>query len=335
VGKTISATTTNYLYDGLNPVQELSGGAPTANLLTGLGVDEYFQRTDVSGPANFLTDALGSTIALTGPIGNTLSLYTYDPFGNTTMTGSSANPYQYTGREDDGTGLYYYRARYYNPEIGRFISEDPSGFSGGSNSYIYAGNSPTNLRDPSGQNPMCVASGLAVMSVHNIGIIGKTLSGRKIDYYAGWSGLGHILTEDAAAFLEGCIGGVALEAALPAAAVLPAAAYPTVVAAGVGAYEAAIPVIGRLPDTAAFANSPGYEVFNPTVWSAEANAAWIQSNIAAGNPFYLASPITEANVFNGGVFNEGFTLFGVELSQILNAGYTWPGSGNLLVPPGP
>ena len=106
VGKTVLFGTTNYLYDGTNPVQELSGTTPTANLLTG-GVDEYFQRTDSTGAANFLTDALGSTLALTDPSGNTLASYTYEPFGNTTATGSSASTYQYTGRENDGTGVYF------------------------------------------------------------------------------------------------------------------------------------------------------------------------------------------------------------------------------------
>ena len=53
------------------------------------------------------------------------SRYTYDPFGNTSMTGLSSNPYQYTGRENDGTGLYYYRARYYSPLLHRFLGEDP------------------------------------------------------------------------------------------------------------------------------------------------------------------------------------------------------------------
>jgi RHS repeat-associated protein len=150
VSKTIGAATTNYLYDDVNPVQELSGGSPTANLLTGLGVDEYFQRTDSSGPANFLTDALGSTIALTGPTGNMLAQYTYDPYGNTTASGASTNPYQYTGRENDGTGLYYYRARYYDATLGRFISEDPMWFRDGTNLYAYAHNSPANLTDPFG-----------------------------------------------------------------------------------------------------------------------------------------------------------------------------------------
>jgi RHS repeat-associated protein len=63
----------------------------------------------------------------------------------------STNTYQYTGRVNDGTGLYYYRARYYSPRFQRFISEDPAGFAGGqTNLYSYTSNSPTNLNDPTG-----------------------------------------------------------------------------------------------------------------------------------------------------------------------------------------
>ena len=63
-----------------------------------------------------------------------------------------ATSYRYTGREyDSGTGLYYYRNRWYDPEIGRFISEDPIGFAGGDiNLYGYVWNSPYSFRDPLG-----------------------------------------------------------------------------------------------------------------------------------------------------------------------------------------
>jgi RHS repeat-associated protein len=149
VAKTILSATTNYLYDGANPIQELSGTTPTANLLVG-GVDEYFQRTDTTGTRNFLSDAIGSTLALADSAGTLQTTYTYEPFGNTTITGSSANTYQYTGRENDGTGVYYYRGRYYSPTVQRFISEDPLGFRGGIDFYSYVGNNPTNLRDAFG-----------------------------------------------------------------------------------------------------------------------------------------------------------------------------------------
>jgi RHS repeat-associated protein len=151
-GKTISGATTNYLYDGANTVQELSGTTVTANLLSG-GIDEVLMRTDSNGAANFLTDALGSTIALTNSSGSTLASYAYEPFGNTTVTsGSSANSYQYTGRENNGTGVYFNRGRYYSPTLQRFVSEDPIGIAGGINLYAYAGNDPIDFSDPFGHD---------------------------------------------------------------------------------------------------------------------------------------------------------------------------------------
>jgi RHS repeat-associated protein len=149
--KTIGGTTTQFLYDGLNPVQELSGGSPTANLLTGLGIDEYFTRTDASGVRNFLTDALGSTVALADGSGTVQTEYSYEPFGGTTTSGgSTSNAFAFTGREANGTGLYYYRARYYDPVSGRFTAGDPIGCLGGVNVYAYVGDSPTGFVDPLG-----------------------------------------------------------------------------------------------------------------------------------------------------------------------------------------
>ena len=143
MSKTIGAMTTSFLYDGLNPVQELQAGAPSANMLTGLGIDEYFQRTDASGASSYLTDALGSTLALANSAGGLATSYTYDPFGNTTVAGSSTNPFQFTGRENDGTGLYYYRARYYSPTLQRFIAQDPIEFAGRDfDLYAYLKNNP-------------------------------------------------------------------------------------------------------------------------------------------------------------------------------------------------
>lgn len=116
------------------------------------GIDEFFVRADASTTVTPLADALGSIIALVDSNGNLITQYSYDPFGNTTASGAaSSNPWQYSGREDDGNGLYYYRARYYSSMLGRFISEDPLGFAGsGPNVYAYTNNSPTNLVDPYG-----------------------------------------------------------------------------------------------------------------------------------------------------------------------------------------
>jgi len=154
--KTINGSLTEFLYDGLNPVQETSGATILANILPGLGIDEFLTRTDVVAgvTSSFLTDALGSPIAVTDSSGAVQTEYSYEPFGKTTSTGASnSSSYQYTGRENDGTGLYYYRNRYYYPQLQRFISEDPIEFDGGDiNLYAYVLNNPLIFTDPSGES---------------------------------------------------------------------------------------------------------------------------------------------------------------------------------------
>jgi len=186
VSKTIGGTT-QYLYDGANPVQEISGTSASANLLTG-GEDEYLQRTDSAGARSFLTDALGSTLALADSTGALQTQYTFEPFGNTSTTGTAtANSFAYTGRELDATGLYFYRARYYNPALGRFISEVPLGFgSGDTNLYSYVGNRPLDYNDPSGKTPAVVAipvllgAGEGVLAATGVGAVVVGLTGLAI-----------------------------------------------------------------------------------------------------------------------------------------------------------
>ena len=165
---TIAGTATGYLYDGADIVQELAGATPNAGVLTGGGIDERFSRTTGGATSTFLTDFLGSTVALADSTGAIKTNYAYDPYGVTSQTGAAnTSPYQYTGRENDGaTGLYYYRARYYNPAWGRFISEDPIGLRGGVNLYQYAAADSLGVTDPSGmdnkpRNPICPQGGLA------------------------------------------------------------------------------------------------------------------------------------------------------------------------------
>jgi RHS repeat-associated protein len=149
--KTVNGQATDFVYDGSSVVQERRGGAVYADLLTG-GLDQTFRRTTGSGSSDLLTDGLGSTLALTDPFGLPTTTYTYDPFGNASQQGAASdNPFQYTGRENDGTGLQYNRNRYYHPGMGRFISNDPIGLGGGDpNLYAYVGNDPMNATDPLG-----------------------------------------------------------------------------------------------------------------------------------------------------------------------------------------
>lgn len=148
--KTEGGQSVRYLYDGMNAVQETHGNA-ASSILTGLGIDQRFARTDAAGRTYFLTDALGSTKALSNADGDVVQSYDYTAFGQTQATQSAFdNPYRYTGREQDASGLYYYRARYYHPGMARFISEDPVGIVGGVNPYAYVGNSPLMYYDPLG-----------------------------------------------------------------------------------------------------------------------------------------------------------------------------------------
>jgi RHS repeat-associated protein len=168
--KTINGVETGFFYDGLNPVQELKGSSVIASLLTSLGIDEYLSRTDSSGASHFLTDAVGSTIALTDAAGSPSTSYVYAPFGSTTLNGSpTGNAFDYTGREDDGTGLKYYRARYYHPVRQRFVSEDPIGLRGGVNLYSYAFNTPLNWTDPTGLD-VYIARYRCCLAANHIGI---------------------------------------------------------------------------------------------------------------------------------------------------------------------
>jgi len=145
---TINGNTTQFQYDGTALVQEIAGSA--GNLLTDMG----FSRVDLSGNMTFLRNALGSIIALVDDNGSIQTEYSYEPFGAVTISGAaSTNPYQYGSHQNDGTGLYYYSARYYSPTMGRFISEDPAGMEGGLNLYVYASDSPATLQDPTGLSP--------------------------------------------------------------------------------------------------------------------------------------------------------------------------------------
>ncbi len=157
--KTVDGTETSYLYDGANVLSESSGGG-TATLLDGPGLDEHLARTSGGVTQSYLTDALGSTVALAGADGAVGTEYTYGPFGGVSTSGASnSNPYGYTGLESEGDGLQFNGARYYMAATGRFASQDPLGMQGsGVNLYQYAGSDPVDLEDPSGYSILGAAA---------------------------------------------------------------------------------------------------------------------------------------------------------------------------------
>jgi RHS repeat-associated protein len=144
-GKKVNGTLTKYLLDGEDVVSEITGST-TVNVLQSPTLDEPLLRNG----RYFTPKHLGSTTTLTDGAGTVVQSYLYGPFGDVTASTGEANPIQYAGRENDGTGLYYNRKRYYVPEWGRFLSEDPIGLAGGLNQYVYASNNPLNASDPSG-----------------------------------------------------------------------------------------------------------------------------------------------------------------------------------------
>ncbi len=152
VAKKVGASAAiQYLYDHATAVQEIEGGV-TNSILAGPEIDERFARNDVKGRTYFVTDALGSTLALADASGEVVQRYRYDPYGVVEAEDSSlTNPYQFSGREVDSKALYYYRARYYFPRLGRFLSEDPLAFgSERVNFYTYVGDDPISRVDPLG-----------------------------------------------------------------------------------------------------------------------------------------------------------------------------------------
>jgi len=156
LGRRIQRTTNagaseRYIYDGADALIDLNADWSVATTyLNGSGIDNHLRQTSATtGVSYFLTDHLGSTAGLTDASGNLVEQSAYDSFGNS--AGSPRTRYGYTGRErDPDTGLLYYRARFYDPQVGRFISEDPIGLGGGINQFGYVGNNPQNRVDPSG-----------------------------------------------------------------------------------------------------------------------------------------------------------------------------------------
>jgi RHS repeat-associated protein len=146
-------------YDGANPYADFnSSGSLTYRYLYACCADSLLARVDTSGtPTWYLTDKLGSVREDVNTSGSVLDSITYDSYGNILSESNSSNGdrFKYTGREwDSEIGAYYYRARYYSPTIGRFLSEDPLGFGGGDeNLYRYVDNRPNYLTDPSGEAP--------------------------------------------------------------------------------------------------------------------------------------------------------------------------------------
>jgi RHS repeat-associated protein len=148
--KTSGGVTTTYIYEGSQFLEERPGGGESKRYVYGPGIDHVLAQSVGGVTSYFAADHLGSVVRTTDTSGAPILTREYDPWGNL-LQGSTTSGYVFTGREWDAeTGLYYYRARYYDPTLGRFTSEDPKGLSAGSNLYEYARNNPVRITDPFG-----------------------------------------------------------------------------------------------------------------------------------------------------------------------------------------
>jgi len=145
--KTVNDVTTTYVYDRADIIQEVTNNLKT-NYVRTLAIDETLSRVIAGNEINhYIHDGLGSTIGIINDNGSLLHSVIYDAYGNS----NSLELFGYTGRENDNTGLIYYRARYYAPDMARFISRDPLQFAAGdSNFYSYVKNNPVDYVDPFG-----------------------------------------------------------------------------------------------------------------------------------------------------------------------------------------
>jgi RHS repeat-associated protein len=144
-----------YVYDGGHVIAEYDDSGLLRKYIYGARVDEPVCMLDVADNNKayyYHFDGLGSVVALSNSNGDSCQSYEYSAYGQVAASDPNhPNPYMFTGRRFDiETGLYYYRARYYNPHIGRFMQADPVGYGAGMNWYLYCKNNPLAFVDPSG-----------------------------------------------------------------------------------------------------------------------------------------------------------------------------------------
>jgi RHS repeat-associated protein len=150
VEKIAGSVATGYTYDGVSILRETVAGT-ALKYVHGRAIDEPLAREDASAALIYYhADGLGSIVKRTDQSGAVVHQYRYGVWGDIEL-GATEPGYAFTGREwDPEIGLYYYRARYYAPILGGFISQDPIGLGGGLNHYAYVGGSPATYIDPEG-----------------------------------------------------------------------------------------------------------------------------------------------------------------------------------------
>ncbi|NMG35575.1 hypothetical protein GRF61_14090 [Azoarcus sp. TTM-91] len=149
----LGGVTTNLRYDGTELVAEYnSSGGLLRRYVHGPGVDEplvWYEGTGTTNKTWLYADQLGSVVGTANSAGTSTAIYSYGPFGEPNVT--TGVRFRYTGQQYlGGLNLYYYKARFYSPALGRFLQTDPIGTRDDLNLYAYVGNNPVNRADPTG-----------------------------------------------------------------------------------------------------------------------------------------------------------------------------------------
>lgn len=161
VRKASVTSSSQFIHDRDDLLVEVDGsGTRVAEYTMYPGIDQphHVRR---GGPAGanyyFAKEIPGNVVGLMDETGDLVKFYRYSEWGGLTFeNGSASNSLLFAAREFDAeSGLYFVRARYYDPSIGRFISEDPTGLQGGINAFSYGSDDPINHRDPTGLDWKC------------------------------------------------------------------------------------------------------------------------------------------------------------------------------------
>ena len=207
IRKTVGGSVTHYLYNGPDIHAEYANWTSASAVYAhGPNWDDPIIR--MTGQTNqpsanatyYHQDGLNSAILTTDSVGATQGMQRFDAWGNKATSAGTIPTFGYTGREPDATGLMFYRARYYDPTMGRFISKDPAGMPDGVNRYAYVSNNPTNATDPSG---MALET---PWDVFNVGVGAVSLANNVRQGNWGWAavdaiGLGYDSVATAVPFL--------------------------------------------------------------------------------------------------------------------------------------
>jgi len=304
----VSTTISRYVYDNEDILLEVNGSnALVARYTHGPGIDEPLIMEKNNESFYYHADALGSITELTNQAGSVVQRYNYSSFGKveSQLDANLLQPYSYTSREFDAeTGLYNYRARYYDSGTGSFVSEDPIGFLAGPNFYAYVGNNPIRRIDPLGlffTPDTLLDIGFILYDLYNLVADGPCN-----------------INENLASLGLDVVGAI-----VPGVTGLGAASR-------VARKADDIYVIGRRWDTAIAKDWPGHKILDIPDWTIGKNDEWVQKIIDQKASVYLGSPTTQDQLRNA--LTNRPTVFAREVQQLESAGYKR--IGDHLIPPG-